>query len=154
MSGDWIIRRARPKDLLRLSEAPAFSDQARALASKFCDYSYLLLETASGIKGFLGWDILNLVACLADLQIADLTRWDEYAAALIRHVETEAEELRGEVAILFLPADLPAKATAGVEAAGYAATELAALISPWREAAREHIVEGQRLWVKRLNWSR
>jgi hypothetical protein len=130
---------------------PAFDGQA--VAARFCDYSYLILEVNGEIQGLLGWDICNLVACLADLQIADPARWAECAAPLIREAEVEAQALRGEVAILFLPADLPT-AGATLEAKGYEPAEIGALAAPWREAAKEHIAEGQRLWVKRLGNAR
>lgn len=148
MTGEGTIRRARPKDLARLSGTPAFS--SKAVAARFCDYSYLLWEAGGEVQGLLGWSICNLVACLADLQIANPERWDECALALIREVEAEAQALHGEVAILFLPADLPTAAAAALETEGYATAQMGALATPWREAAKEHITEGQRLWVKRL----
>jgi hypothetical protein len=149
MTGDGTIRRARPQDLARLSGTPGFS--SKTIAARFCDYSYLLLEAGGKVRGLLGWDIGNLVACLADLQVADPARWADCALALIHEAEAEAQALRGEVAILFLPGDLPATAAAALEAEGYVAAEMSALVAPWREAAKEHIAEGQRLWVKRLS---
>ncbi len=115
---------------------------------------FFLAEANGEIVGLLGWQVENLIARVTDFIIFPNIFRVTAGRALLTAMETAAQELQAEAAILFVPANTPQEVLDFWEAFGYSFREVAGLPRAWREAAQETNPSGEWVVLKQLREER
>lgn len=158
-AGELVIRRGSPSEAANIA---AFlnrmqgSTLARAdVLHRFGQKAYMLSYVDQQIVGLIGWQVENLIARVDELVFAPGAPIEQAVPALIEAVESSANDLQSEIALVFLPDSALPQVRQLMLASGYEERTPADLRVPdWREAAEESAPPGATMVFKRLRADR
>ncbi len=136
-----FIKRARPDtELSRLD-----------IAERFGQVGFLLAERGETIVGLLGWQVENLVVRVTDFLVVEtpdnrLT----VGKPLVETMEDQAEDLKAEAVVLFMPPQSPPALVSYWEAMGYERQAVSDFHRAWRDAVHEWAEDAESVMIKRL----
>jgi len=120
----------------------------------FGERAFLLLKIENNTRGFLGWQVENLVSRTTEIMLDPAIPAAEYLPILIREMEHASSQLQCEVSLIFVPPHLSRYDPLWISL-GYTEkkpTELGVLA--WQEAALESMQPGSILFFKQLRKDR
>lgn len=136
-----FIKRARPDAEIN----------RRDIADRFGQVGFLLAERGETIVGLLGWQVENLVVRVTDfLVIESPDNRLTVGKPLVQTMEDQAEDLKAEAVVLFMPPQSPPELVSYWEAMGYERQDVSDLQRAWRDAAREWAEDVESVIIKRL----
>jgi len=127
---------------------------ARDVMAAFGERAFLLLKIENNTRGFLGWQVENLVSRTTEIMLDPAIPAAEYLPILIREMEHASSQLQCEVSLIFVPPHLSRYDPLWISL-GYTEkkpTELGVLA--WQEAALESMQPGSILFFKQLRKDR
>jgi dephospho-CoA kinase len=153
---DLKVRRAKRDDLAAMAAlmtqattgviSPDETEMMENLFSK----GYFVVQVDEQLLGMAGLRTENLIAGIDDFLVRSSDLWPTVGRALLRGVETEANTLSCEVALLFARPETGPVAMTFFEKNGYHRKSAESLIKMWREAAEDYYSKGSVLMVKQL----
>jgi dephospho-CoA kinase len=158
--GEVAVRRAGPKQADEIVEvvnrltnpSPALTkDKVMEL---FGEKAFLLLQVENKIKGYLGWQVENLVARTTEMALEPSLSPAQYIPIMIREMERASHDLQCEVSLIVAPQSL-AEHEGLWKSLGYALKRPDDLnVLAWQEAADEILRPGCVLFFKQLRQDR
>lgn len=150
------VRRAKRGDLTAMAAMMSQATNGRVTRSEtemmesLFSKGYFVALAGGQVLGLVGLRTENLIAGIDDFLVRSSDLWPIVGKALLKGVETEANTLSCEVALLFARPEAGPVAMAFFEKNGYQRKSLADLIKMWREAAQDYYTEGSVMLVKQL----
>jgi ribosomal protein S18 acetylase RimI-like enzyme len=157
--GAVTVRRAKRQDLRVLVAIMRGTVRWRTPPSEtevldmLYDKGYWLAMSRKG-GGLTGWRAENLVMCIDDFYVYPAQYYPQVGGPLLETIETEAQALSCEVAIVFLEEEISPEAIDFFTAQGYKLLGLDDLYNVWREVAQEFLTDGRFMMVKQLRQDR
>lgn len=154
-AGEIVVKRGTPG---QAREIALFIHQTTKQAltrsemmGRFGDKAYMLAYMDGDIVGLAGWQVENLITRIDEFIIANSAPEEKVVNKLAAAIETAANDLQNEVALLFLPKRTPDSVRQAVIDAGYEMKAIADLRVPdWRQAAKESAPPDSIMAMKRL----
>lgn len=151
------VRRARPSDIPgillvmhKASDGKVRMTRAEMLRS-FSDRSYLIGQTGAQISTVVGWNTDSTTAvCIDQIWIHPLAAVRVTGPPVLEEVERSARELICEVALAFLPHDVPPAIEQLLLDAGYEKMEKKSLRRAWQRTVEERQPENTYIMAKVL----
>lgn len=157
---ELTVRRGTPR---RSNEIAEFFNQVadnvinytrRDIMEAFGEKAFLVLQEGDRIVGILGWQVENLIARTVDFLIKDTVPYEKAIPLLIHEMENASIELQCEISLLFVNPEL-AKMEQIWEQLGYEFRQPDDLkVVAWVSAARDSLINGDRLLFKKLRQDR
>jgi dephospho-CoA kinase len=150
------VRRAKRGDLAAMAAMMIQATNGRITRSEtemmesLFSKGYFVALAGGQVLGLVGLRTENLIAGIDDFLVRSSDLWPTVGKALLKGVETEANTLSCEVALLFARPEAGPVAMTFFEKNGYQRKSLTDLIKMWREAAQDYYTEGSVMLVKQL----
>jgi dephospho-CoA kinase len=150
------VRRARRGDLSAMAAMMTQATNGRITRSEtemmesLFSKGYFVALAGGQVLGLVGLRTENLIAGIDDFLVRSSDLWPTVGRALLKGVETEANTLSCEVALLFARPEAGPVAMTFFEKNGYQRKSSSDLIKMWREAAQDYYTEGSVMLVKQL----
>lgn len=120
----------------------------------FGEKAYLLLKIENNTRGFLGWQVENLVACTNEILLDPAIPVIDYLPILIQEMEEASTQLQCEISLLFVPPHLSRYDPLWISL-GYKTMKPAELgVLAWQEVATQYMQPGSVLFCKKLREDR
>jgi dephospho-CoA kinase len=154
------VIRARPRQAGEIADFMASSNgnQERLtsgqVVNSFGDKAFLLLQSADGLKGLLGWKVENLVARVDEIHLRKDLSIAENMPFLITEVEEASKELQCEIALLFVSPELAAHRDLWLGLGYEERLPQELTVGAWQEAALESNRKGSVMLFKQLRADR
>ena len=152
-----IVRRARPSDipaillLIRRATGGEVKMKRADLLRSFGERSYLIGQQDAEIQVVVGWNTSSTTAvCMDQFYVDPLAAAATVGPTVLEEVEQSATELICEVALAFLPTDVPDEITALLYDAGYEKMQVAEMPRAWKITVDEHQPPGTEILGKVL----
>jgi len=150
------VRRAKRADLAAMATLMAQAtngvmapDEPEMMENLFSK-GYFVVQVGEQLLGMVGLRTENLIAGIDEFLVRSSDLWPTVGEALLKGVESEANALSCEVALLFARPEAGPVAMKFFEKKGYQKRSPKELIKMWREAAEDYQTEGSMLMVKQL----
>jgi dephospho-CoA kinase len=150
------MRRAKRSDLpemaslmLRATNGKIAPSETKMMENLFSK-GYFVVQAGDQLLGAVGLRTENLIAGIDDFLVRSSDLWPTAGKMLLEGVETEANQLSCEVALLFARPEAGPVSMAFFEKMGYKRKSPQDLMKMWREAAEDYHTEGSVLMVKQL----
>lgn len=150
------VHRATRGDLDILSEMLARQegmgtplDQVETM-QRLGKWGYWLVSVDDRPRGLIGWRAENLVGLIRDCWFESEIESATLLSPLLQGIENEARSLVNEVLIFVLDPQTANAFAPIARAHGYSQQKLDDLHKIWREVVKEHIMENDQIYVKRL----
>ena len=154
---DLVVRRARPSDipgiLLLIHRATGGEVKLKRaeLLQSFSERSYLIGQLGAEITTVVGWNTDSTTAvCMDQFYFHPIDAARRTFPPVLDEIENSAGELICEVALAFLPDDLPAAALQMLEEAGYEKMKLENMPRAWQATVKEMRPAGTEIMGKVL----
>ena len=157
---ELTVRRGTPR---RSNEIAEFFNQVantgvtytrRDIMEAFGEKAYLVLQDGDRIVGVLGWQVENLIARTVDFFLMDNIPYEKSIPLLVNEMEKASIELQCEISLLYVNSKL-AKMEQIWQQLGYEFRQPEDLkVVAWISAARDSMVEEDRLLFKKLRQDR
>lgn len=154
---DLVVRRARPSDIPgilllihRATDGEVTLKRAELLQS-FSERSYLIGQLGTEISTVVGWNTDSTTAvCMDQFYFHPLDAARRTFPPVLAEIETSADQLICEVALAFLPDDLPEAARQMLEDAGYGKMTPDKMPRAWQVTVKEMRPAGTEIMGKVL----
>lgn len=154
---DLVVRRARPSDIPgilllihRATDGEVKLKRAELLQS-FSERSYLIGQLGTEITTVVGWNTDSTTAvCMDQFYFHPLKAARRTFPPVLAEIENSARQLICEVALAFLPDDLPQVARQILEEAGYEKMKREKMPRAWQATVREMRPAGTEIMGKVL----
>ena len=150
-----MVRRARPIDAAPIAEfiSTATKGRLRATEDDVLDRMGargFFVALAESLAGVAGWTAENLVARIEAFIVHPVDLRPTAGRELLAAVESAANELECEAALLLVPRTASRAAMTFYESCGYAFREMGEMPDAWRDSAQavvseDHVVLGKQL---------
>lgn len=143
-SSDVIARRARPSDiptillLMRKATGGEVKMTRAEMLMSFSERSYLIGQSGTEINMVVGWNTDSTTAvCIDQIYVHPLPAVAVMGPPLLDEIERSAQELICEVALAFLPHEVPREIRQILTQAGYRQTDESEMRRAWQETVQE-----------------
>lgn len=154
--GEVNVQRAGPRQIDEIVQVYNNVYEGRVtytpkdVMTAFGEKAYLLLKIENNTRGFLGWQVENLVARTTEILLDPAIPAAEYLPILIREMEHASNQLQCEISLLFVPPHLSRYDPLWISL-GYTEKKPVDLeVLAWQEAAIESMQPGSILFFKKL----
>jgi dephospho-CoA kinase len=150
------MRRAKREDLGAMAALMAQSTNGKLsrgeteMMENLFSKGYFVAQADDQLLGLIALRTENLIAGIDDFLVRSSDLWPSVGKVLLEGVESEANKLSCEVALLFARPEAGPVSMAFFEKSGYQRKSPRDLMKMWREAAEDYHTEGSVLMVKQL----